>query len=418
MTYLTQKIKLDNSFDEKLDILLGWTEQYTRKFLENIYWRDSYFEKYCRYEKETPSNYWKFFEQDTQNPFEDIDIYLYSRYKRCIYDCLREIFDAHKDEYKAYRFILDTVDDNWKIKSVGWRRIRRKLFKKDTEYIPWGVVQNTVEQLNDYYDCHGSFPEKYTEMVSCPSPNGTTSLSPDSRGDIHEITHNSDTDLLEVTLNLPDKESSESYGDWTEHQQTIHLHKRFRDIVELGEFKKPTIHRCKNNGTGYVLDLPIDITGLDTETVDSRVLSVDLGVKQATCTVMQDGDEEVVQLSQPFFLDHPNKSKLFRLKDEAEDLNDKLQQLKRRGLGHTNEFDRVLREYRNVRDRERNLRTQIQHSISNELVLTAFYHGCSKIILEDLASLKGGDGGGGVTSWSISTWARGELLEQTEYKAD
>jgi IS605 OrfB family transposase len=63
------------------------------------------------------------------------------------------------------------------------------------------------------------------------------------------------------------------------------------------------------------------------------------------------------------------------------------------------------------------LREHIQHDIANELVWVAADSGCETIVLESLGQLDSGDTSGTV-AWSISSWARGELLDCVEYKAE
>ena len=152
--------------------------------------------------------------------------------------------------------------------------------------------------------------------------------------------------------------------------------------------------------------------------VADRVLAVDLGVKkQATAVVLDNGgDGTHEQVSPPQFLDHPAKAKLFRVKADAEGINDRLAELRRQGKDHTDRFDHLLSEYRQTRRKECRLREQIQHDIANQLVWIAAEHGCETIVFESLGQIESPDASGSV-AWSISSWARGELLDHVEYKA-
>ncbi|MFB6283523.1 MAG: zinc ribbon domain-containing protein [Halobacteria archaeon] len=415
---LSYQQTLSNKYKDKYNWLLEHTKKYSRELLENRFWSDRHLEKYLTYTSDgrrTSSSYWKYFQQG--NPLKEKDIYLYTRFNRCVYDRLREVFDAHKGEYKAFNFILDTVEER-KIKSISFKRIRDKLFDENTSYINWSDIQNVAEQLNNYYDRHGCFPDRYTELVSLPEPNGTISFSADSRGDVLDIFYNESDEFLDVTIKAPTKNHPEKESDWSRHTEKLPVYGRLKKFLDEFELQQPTLHKENKDGKEmFVLDIPVEVDNLSSDVVEDRVLSVDLGVKkQVTCTVLQEIEDRVVQLEQPEFLDHPCKQKLFRLKDEAENLNTKLARLRENGLSHTTDFDRLLGEYRNVREKEQNLRTQIQHSISNLLVWMALEHRCSTIVFEDLASLEA-EKGGGVTSWSVSSWARGELLEYVEYKA-
>ena len=172
---------------------------------------------------------------------------------------------------------------------------------------------------------------------------------------------------------------------------------------------------------GYTLDVPVEIPEQATETEDGRVLAVDLGVKkQATCVPIQptndadDGEHE--QVSPPAFIDHSSKDKLFRVKADAGGINDRLAGLRRQGKDHTERFGHLLSESRRTRRKERRLRRQIQHDVANELVWVAILQRCEEIVFESLGQLEN-DARDGKTAWSISSWARGELLDFVEYKA-
>jgi len=286
------------------------------------------------------------------------------------------------------------------------------VFDEKSRYIEWKLVKNVVEQLNNYYDTHGRFPDKYTGLVECPEPNGTLCYMPDGRNDIHQLSI--DGNELVITVNVPDSLSPQNYHDWTDHEFRLPIHRRFRDMVRDGEMKAPTLHRSER---GYVLDIPVDIPETQCEIVDNRVLSVDLGVKkQATCTVVQQNNG-VEQIGPPVFLDHPKKNKLFRLKNDAEGINDRLGELRRQGKGHTKQFDHLLSEYRQTCEKERRLRHQIQHHVANELVWTAVGSKCETIVFESLGDMGSPDSTGGV-AWSISSWAHGDLFDLVEYKAE
>lgn len=426
---LTQSFQLPNILTEHLTKKHTLTERYTQQLLENEYWTQKHFHKYITYTENTTAPNWKYF-QENNHGFEQIDAYLYSRYKRCLMGRLAEIFTAHKDEYKAFQTITDTVKER-KIKSIGYNRLREEIFDNQTEYIPWGVVQNVCQQLNNYYDEHGNFPTYYLDLVSLPNPNGTLSYAPDE-GQILDLSYNKTENVLDVELKTPGSTTSdelETYHDWNTHNFTVDCHNYFNELIENGEIKRPEIRRetRKNGESVFVLDVPVKLdsedSNVDIEKESNRVLAVDLGVKtQATATVVEQVEctEELSQVSTPFFIDLADKKeKLFRLKNQSENVNDKLQQLRETGEDHTEQFDKLLSEYRLKREKEQELREQIQHHIANTLVWLATQHNCETIVFESLEDLESGKGiGGGDTSWQISTWARGSLSQKVTYKAD
>ena len=98
-------------------------------------------------------------------------------------------------------------------------------------------------------------------------------------------------------------------------------------------------------------------------------------------------------------------------------INDRLAELRRQGKAHTDRFDHLLGEQRRTRRKERRLRQQIQHDVANEVVWLAAEYGCETIVFESLGQIDSPDTSGAV-AWSISSWARGELLEFVTYKAE
>jgi IS605 OrfB family transposase len=344
--------------------------------------------------------------------FEGVEEYVYSRFKRCIYQRITQVLDAHTDEYHAFQFVTEIVPEQ-KIQRIGWQRLRSRLFDEDSPYIEWAVLKSVVEQLNDYYDTHGRFPGTYTELVDCPEPNGTLPYAPD-KGDYHIHDLSVEGTELVVELNAPDSLSPDSHHDWTEHELRFPVHDRFREMLATGRLKAPALHASEH---GYTLDVPVAIPETECETADGHVLSVDLGVKkQATCVpVEQDGG--IAQIAPPEFVDHPAKDKLFRVKADAEAINDRLAELRRQGKDHIDRFDQLLAEYRQTRRTERRLREQIQHDVANQLVWLAAEYGCETIVFESLGQLES-SGASGSVAWSISSWARGELLDLVTYRAE
>lgn len=412
MTQLTEQFHVPEEYHEACDRLTKLVRKHARRLLREEYWQDYHLEGIQAHADQS----YTYIRDDDIDCFEDTDEYLYSRFKRCVYHRVTHILEAHADEYQVFHFITDTVEER-KIRGIGWHHLRTRLLDDpDSPYLPWSVLENVTDKLNRHYDVHGRFPEEYTDLVDVPKPNGTLPYAPD-KGDYHIHDLSVEGDDLVVVLNAPDSLSPESYHDWTEHELRFPLHTRFHGLLEAGEgLGAPTLHASPH---GYTIDVPIDVPDRPIQTVENRVLAVDLGVKkQATVVPVERGEYDGhIQVAPPRFIDHPAKDKLFRVKADAEGVNDRLAELRRQGKAHTERFDHLLCEYRRTRRRERRLRSQIQHDVANELVWLAILHDCEEIVFESLGEL-GGSGHSGRTAWSISSWARGKLLEFVEYKAN
>ena len=403
---LTEQFHIPAQYHDACDRLTQLVSKHSQRLLEEEYWSDSHIEGV---DSHSGTSY-TYIRDDQYDCFENVDAYLYSRFKRCVYQRITSILQSHSDEQQAFRFVVETVPEQ-KIGSVRWGELRNHLFNEDSPYVQWGILESVVEQLNNYFDMHGRFPECYTELVSCPEPNGTLPYSADAGDyDIHEL---SDKDgKLVFTMNAPDSLDTDNYHDWTDHEIEFSCHSRFAELSRCGEVGAPTLHRSEH---GYTLDLPVSVPEVETETADDRVLSVDLGVtKQVTAVVI---DETEGQVAPPQFINHESKQKLFRLATEADGINDRLGNLRRNGKSHTDRFARLYNEYHHLRQKEKRLRGQIQHDAANQLVWMAAKHDCGTIVFESLGQIEAPDTNGSLAR-SISTWARGSLLDKTEYKSE
>ncbi len=405
---LTEQFHLPEESHEACDRLTSLVQRHTRRLLREEYWADGHLAAISDHGRQS----YTYIRDNNRDDFTDVTEYVYDRFKRCVYGRLTQILAAHTDQFQAFQFVRETVADQ-KIRRIGWQRLRTRLFEEDSPYIEWRVLESVVDQLNDYYDQHGQCPQKYTELVETPEPNGTLPYAPD-KGDyhIHELTI--EDGKLRFVLNAPDSLSPESYHDWTKHELRFPTHSRFQQMLDAGDLKAPTLHASAH---GYTLDLPVAVPEQQTETVTDRVLAVDLGVKkQATAVVLDSSGGTHEQVTPPQFLDHPAKEKLFRVKADAEGINDRLAELRGQGNAHTERFEHLLSEFRQTRQKERRLREQIQHDVANQLVWLAAENGCETIVFESLGQIHAPEASGAI-AWSISSWARGELLEHVEYKA-
>jgi putative transposase len=297
---LTEQFHVPDEYHAACDRLTTLVERHAGRLLDDEYWSDRHI---ADIQDHAGRSYTYLRDRDGDH-FEDIDEYLYSRFKRCIYHRVAHVLDAHADEHDAFRFVVDTVADG-PIRRVGWGRLRHELFENpDSPYINWGVLERVVDQLNRYYNTHGRFPDAYTDLISCPEPNGTLPYAPDT-GDyhIHDLTVE-DGEVLAV-LNAPETLEPASYHDWTTHTIRFPTHTRFHEMVAAGDgLGAPTLHASEH---GYTLDVPVELPEHEIETERDRILAVDLGVKkQATCVPVERGDDDAhEQVAPPAFIDHP-----------------------------------------------------------------------------------------------------------------
>ena len=71
------------------------------------------------------------------------------------------------------------------------------------------------------------------------------------------------------------------------------------------------------------LDVPVAVPKTECDTMEGRILSVSLDVKkQVTCAPIE-RDDGPTQIALQESLDHPCKNKLFRVKSDAERINDR-----------------------------------------------------------------------------------------------
>jgi hypothetical protein len=285
---LTEQYHVPADHHEACDRLTTLVQRHTRRLLAEEFWTDAHLEGYRNYSE--PKEYAYARDQDF-DPFADVSMYLYGRFKRCIYKRVVGVLGAHTDEFQAFQFVTDTVEEH-KIRGIGWERLRTRLFEDDdSPYIEWGILESVVEQLNDYFDRHGRFPDQYTDLVDVPEPNGTLPYGPDSRGDVHEI--DVEGDHLRIKLWAPESLAPEDvtgHSDWEDKEFWVPVHDRFHRLLAQGDLRAPVLYASEH---GYTLDVPVKIDADPLDTSDERVLSVDLGVKkQATCVPLEASGED------------------------------------------------------------------------------------------------------------------------------
>jgi len=236
---------LPASHSNKYKTFLSTTQTIARTLLKQEYWAEKHLEQFTEQNYHNRPYFYNYIRESGCNPFEEYysDTYYYSRYKRCVYQKITQILSAHADEYKAFKRILQTCEEKL-IKRVGKQKLRQTVFGDESTYVKWSSVQQCIDKLNQYYKKHGYFPDKYTDLVSTPRPNGTLSFSPDDDS-IHSITHDSESQQLQFTLKIPD-EAATTYHDWDEISTVFDTTSRFEQLAKNNQLGKPTLHKQKN----------------------------------------------------------------------------------------------------------------------------------------------------------------------------
>lgn len=176
---LTEQFQCPREYDEAFDRLTTLVAKHFNRLLADEYWSDEHLERIQQHSGQS----YTYIRDDTYDAFEDVDEYVYSRFKRCVYARATQVLDAHVDEYAAFKLVTNTVEER-KIRRIGWRRIRDAVFDEHSPFVNWSAIETVVEKLNACYDTHWRFPDEYSTLVSTPQPNGTISFAPD-KGDYH-----------------------------------------------------------------------------------------------------------------------------------------------------------------------------------------------------------------------------------------
>jgi IS605 OrfB family transposase len=360
---------------------------------------------------------WKYFDED--EAFADVDLYLPSRYKRCVMQKVGETLRSHADKREAFQSI-QTVLSNRKIRSIDTRRIKEQLWDSE-EYIKSGYVDLLIGQLNSHYDRHGRFPKSYFDMQECPSySKGVLPYSADdgpTSGQAVKYAYNEDTQTLTVKLKTPDTVEPETRGDWTWTKHELEGYEAFHELLELGSLSAPSFHptQTKTGEDYYELSFPIEVEHQEESDDVETVLAIDGGLRKDATAVVVNEDGE--QLSVPYFIQNTERERMRNLARERNQLNSKLAYLRREGRDHTEPFNHVQAEYERVNNKIRHKREQLVHDVSNQVLALALVYDVDAIVHEDLRSLSPPRGEGQL-SWELSSWARREIISKIEYRAD
>ena len=360
---------------------------------------------------------WKYF--DESEAFADVEHYLPSRYKRCLMQKVGETLRSHADKREAFQSIQAVLPDH-KIRRIHTRRIKEQLWDSE-KYIKSGYVDLLIDQLNSYYDKHGRFPDLYFDMQDCPSySKGVLPYSADdgpTSGQAVKYEYDDGTQTLTVKLKTPDTVEPETRGDWTWTEHELEGYEAFHELLEHGSLSAPSFHptQTKTGDEYYELSFPVEVEHQEKSGDVETVLAIDGGIrKDATAVVVSEDGE---QLSVPYFIQNTERERMRNLARERNQLNSKLAYLRREGRDHTDSFRHVQAEYERVNNKIRHKREQLVHDVSNQVLALALMYDVDAIVHEDLRSLSPPRGEGQL-SWELSSWARREITEKIEYRAE
>ena len=384
---LSQSLYL--GYDKHLVKLIKTSHRVAQTFLQNNSTK-TLLEDYKEWRETTNTKPYNFFRQTNKYaPFEPEDLHYYSRFKRCTYALIARQLETHASKHTAFQFLRDEYASH-----DTYSALEDKLFDQD-EFVNYDAFKQAHTEYEKHVSKTGSEPKEYTDLNKIRKIPFELPLAPDDNH-IHDLEIN-ENDLV-LSVQTPDCSNPESYHDYSETEVTATLYPHVNELLQAGDACKPSIRL--SNGELH-LDLPIEISTTEFDSVEDKALACDLGVKTQVASTVLRGTEEnhLHQESQPHFYDHPLKEKLNRVIDNRKNVRT-----------NTPQHDWLA-------ERETNLRGQIQHDASNHLVILALVNKCSKIVLEDLSDLEA-PGGLAETSRRISSWARGDLLEKIKYKAE
>ena len=411
-THLSLPLRLPDEERERYTRLAQLTTQ-TANTLIQEYWTPNHLTDI----HESSHQAWKYF--DEQEAFKEFDIYHPSRYKRCLLQKVGETLRSHADKREAFQTVKPLLPDH-KIRRIHTRRIKDRLWNSN-EYLSSGYVGLLINQLNAYYDVHGTYPESYFEFQNCPEySTGVLPYSADdgpTSGQAVKYSYDESTQQLTVELKTPDTLEPETYGDWTWTEYTLDGYDAFHELVDNGSLSAPSFHpnTSKRGDDYYELSFPVEVEHADTPDDVDTVLAIDGGLRKDATAVIVDNEGE--QLSTPYFIQKTERERMRNLNQERNHLNSKLAHLRRQGRDHTDYFKHVQSEYERVNNRIRNKREQLVHDVSNQILALALVYDVDTIVHEDLRSLSPPRGEGQL-SWELSSWARREIIENIEYRAD
>ncbi|MEF8783949.1 MAG: transposase [Haloarculaceae archaeon] len=410
--HLSLPIRLPDEDANRFERLATLTHRVANHILE-AHWTPSHLDGIA----DSSHQAWKYF--DEHEPFEELDLYLPSRFRRCILQKVGETLRSHADRRDAFQSIQAVLPDH-KIRRIHRRHIKEQLWGGD-DYLSSGYVDVLIDQLNSYYDRHGTYPDTYFEMQDCPAyDSGVLPFSADdgpTSGQAVKYRYDSDSGTLTVCLKTPDTLTPETRGDWSWTEYERDGYDAFHDLLAHGDLSAPEFQpsRRKNGDTYYELSFSVDVEHVESSDDADCILALDAGMRKDMTAVVVTEDGK--QLSTPHFIQFTDREKMRRLHRERIRLNDRLSALRRAGCAHTDEFAHVQSEYERVNSKLQHKREQLTHDIANQVLALALLYGVDAIVHEDLRSLSP-PSDEGTLSWELSSWARRDIIENIEYRAE
>ena len=360
---------------------------------------------------------WKYFHE--HEPFEELDLYLPSRFRRCILQKVGETLRSHADRREAFQSIQNVLPAH-KIRRIHRRQIKEELWD-GRDYLSSGYVDILIDQLNSYYDRHGTYPDTYVEMQDCPAyDSGVLPFSADdgpTSGQAVTYQYDSDSEMLMVRLKTPDTLTPDTRGDWSWTEYERDGYEAFHDLLAHGDLSAPEFQpsRRKNGNAYYELSFPVEVEHAEPSDGTDCVLALDAGLRKDMTAIVVTEDGE--QLSTPQFIQFTDRDGMRRLHRERAQLNDRLSALRQDGRAHTDEFAHIHSEYERVNSKLQHKREQLTHDVANQVLAVALLYDVDAIVHEDLRSLSA-PRDEGTLSWELSSWARRDIIENIEYRAE
>lgn len=410
--HLSLPIRLPDEDAEQYERLATLTRRVANRVLED-YWTPSHLDGIA----DSSHQAWKYF--DEHAPFEELDLYLPSRFRRCILQKVGETLRSHADRREAFQSIQQVLPSH-KIRRIHRRRIKEQLWAGG-DYLSSGYVDILIDQFTSYYDRHGRYPDTYFEMQDCPAyDSGVLSYSADdgpTSGQAVKYQYDSDSETLTIRLKTPDTLMPETRGDWSWAEYERDGYEAFHDLLAHGDLSAPEFQasRRKRGETFYELSFPVEVEHTESSEDTDCVLALDAGMRKDMTAVVVSEDGE--HLSPPHFIRFTDRDRMRRLHRERTRLNDRLATVRRDGRTHTDEFAHVQSEYERVNAKIRHKREQLTHDVANQVLALALIYDVDAIVHEDLRSLSPPSDEGAL-SWELSSWARRDIIEHIDYRAE